>query len=207
MPNESAIEKKIRQFIDEVGYKELTTEQAKVYAAFTKTKGNPIRISTIDSEGTSVSFKMDPTKHGDGPQHILTKHYKGTIGRVTAIEILNMCEAIRNGKKDYSGNCVYYEYTKKYSGVMHTIFIKIGTRDKYLKTFYSDRDYVEKKKGLTHPVCSPKGVHAKKRDLGDMIKPNKLSKPASSSPRWGRHRNSGRNAKLEKRGKNTKKTK
>ncbi len=87
-----------------------------------------------------------------------------------------MCEAIRKGKKDYSGNCVYYEYTKKYSGVMHTIFIKIGTRDKYLKTFYSDRDYVEKKKGSTHPVCSPKGVHAKKRDLGDMIKPNKLSK-------------------------------
>ena len=131
---------KINLFIDEVGTMEFTPEQAKIYAAFTKTKGRPISIRVSDPNNKIVSFKLDPTKRSDGPQHILLKHYNSRIGQVTALEIINMCEVIQMGKRDDSeASRLCYYLTKKENGVTYTLCLKLGKKDNYLKSFYSNR--------------------------------------------------------------------
>ena len=114
----------------------------KVYAAFTKTKGRPISIHVSDLNNRIVSFKLDPTKRSDGPQHILLKHYNSRIGQVTALEIINMCEVIQMGERDDSeASRLCYYLTKKENGITYTLCLKIGKKDNYLKSFYSNRKF------------------------------------------------------------------
>lgn len=138
MATETPIEKKIRQFKAEVGDRELTTEQAKIYAAFTKTKGKAIKFTVTDKSGESFHFMIDPTKRGEGSQHVLMKHYKG-IGRVTAFEILNLCDVIRKGEKSYRDQCVNYKWKHSVNGVTFTTSVKISKSDHFFKSFYSNR--------------------------------------------------------------------
>lgn len=138
MANESPIEKKIRQFKAEVGDRELNAEQAKIYAAFTKAKGKAINFTVTDKYGKTFRFKMDPSKRGEGVQHVLLKHYKG-IGRVTALEILNLCEVIRKGDKSYRDQCVNYRWEHSVNGVTFTTSVKISKSDNFFKSFYSNR--------------------------------------------------------------------
>lgn len=135
------IEKKIEQFKKEAGPKEqYNIEQQKIYTAFTKNKGLPIRVDVVDCEGIHIKVAIDPTEE---VKKILLKHYQEKKGNVTAKEILNMFDVMRTGNKNFNqGN---YVYTKKYTrkGNVYFIVIKLfaNKKEAILKSFYSNEGY------------------------------------------------------------------
>ena len=134
----TAVEQKIAMFRSEVGSRELTEEQQRIYNVFTRTKGVS-RFTITDGYGDSVRFKVDPSKFSDGPQHILVKHYRGIEGRVTATEIINLCEVIRKGTRRKTSTHITYQLTKNVGGNRLILALKITRNDLVLKSFYSNR--------------------------------------------------------------------
>lgn len=134
----SFIDQKIAQFRAEIGNRTLSEEQQRIYNVFTRTKGVS-RFTMTDGYGDSVRFKVDPSKFSDGPQHILTKHYRGHEGRITATEIINMCEVIRKGTKRKTPTHITYKLAKNVGGNKLILALKITRNDLVLKSFYSNR--------------------------------------------------------------------
>lgn len=133
-----SIEDKIETFVKEVGCRALNDEQKRVYKIFTKTKGRPMRFSIIDQAGNTVSFNIYCDKKDCGTQHILMKHYKSAMGRVTAMEILNLCDIIRNGKRYKSNAYTVYKYKYIKRKVTYKVALRLTAKG-LLKSFYSDR--------------------------------------------------------------------
>lgn len=136
------IDEKIQQFIKEVGTRTLSFEQQKIYKAFTRTKGHPISFQITDKSGRIVKFAIDPSKNDDGPQHVLQKHYQGNVGRVTAIEILNMLDTIRYGDREpnsHPQNRIVYKLKKRLNNNIYTFCLKISNKKNIFKSFYSNR--------------------------------------------------------------------
>lgn len=132
------IEEKIEAFKKEVGDRQLTAEQQRIYKAFTRLKGKPITILVTDRTGKEVSFKIYSDKRDCGTRHILTKHYNTAEGRVTAMEILNLCDIVRKGESYKSRAYTVYKYYYKYGNVTLRATLRLSG-DGLLKSFYSDR--------------------------------------------------------------------
>lgn len=135
----SAIDRKIALFKAEVAGRHLTDEQQRIYNVFIRTKGAKSQLKAIDKNGREIRFTIDTTKTTEGTQHVLTKHYKGSIGRVTASEILNMLEVIRHGDRQTTPTHIVYRLTKQYNGTTYTMALKIARENLWFKSFYSDR--------------------------------------------------------------------
>lgn len=137
----ATIDDKIRQFKAEVGNRQLNAEQAKVYNAFTKTKGSATFINVTDKNGKKVRIKIDSTKRTTGSQKILMRHYNTNVGRVTAWEILNLCNVVKTGEPHPSG--IYIIYKKQFvrnGHLFHTVLrFTIDEKSAALKSFYSNR--------------------------------------------------------------------
>ena len=140
-PNDVLLSQKIKQFADEVGDKELTEEQKRIYKAFTKTKGAATNIYVTDSKGRNLNIKIYSNKFSNGVQHILMGHYKTTREYVTANEILNLCDVVRNGTPYKSGSYTVYKLSRRYGKVTIRTVLKISVEgnEAVLKSFYSDR--------------------------------------------------------------------
>ena len=140
MATETPIEKKIRQFKAEVCDRELTTEQAKIYAAFTKTNGKTINVHVTDCEGVNLKIALDSSTE---VKKILLKHYKTSDGTVTALQILNMFDLVRKGKKYFSQGNYVYSVKKVKNSVTYKTVIKIYSngKDAVLKSFHSTIGY------------------------------------------------------------------
>ena len=140
-PNDVLLSQKIKQFIAEVGDKELTEEQKRIYKAFTKTKGAATNIYVTDSQGRMLNVKIYSNKFSNGVQYILMGHYKTTREYVTANEILNLCDVIRKGRMYPSKGYTVYQLLHKYNNVTIRTVLKIDMNEKeaVLKSFYSNR--------------------------------------------------------------------
>lgn len=136
----ATIEDKIKQFKSEVGNKPLSTEQAKIYNAFTKVNGKKVAVSVIDCEGVVLKVTLIPSKE---VKKILLKHYRTSDGTVTANQILRMFDVVRTGSKRKSqGNVVYSKVFRK-NGVEYRTVVKIfpNGKDAVLKSFHSTIGY------------------------------------------------------------------
>lgn len=140
-PNDVLLSQKIKQFIAEVGEKELTPEQSCIYKAFTKTKGSATYIDVTTRKGKSFKVKIYSNKFSNGVQYILMGHYKTTREYVTANEILNLCDVIRKGEEYFSRGYTVYKLSHKYNNVTIRTVLKIDIKGKeaVLKSFHSDR--------------------------------------------------------------------
>lgn len=141
-PNqEEILKKKIAQFKAEVGNRKLTPEQKKIYAAFTKTKGRPTFIDVVDIYDESIKLKIISNSIDAGVQHILLRHYKTNIGRVTANEILNLTEIISKGRREKKRSYMVYSKIINDRGniVKEVVRISKDGKTATLKSFYSNR--------------------------------------------------------------------
>lgn len=141
MEQKELLSKKIAQFIAEVGDRELTQEQSKIFHAFTKTKGSVTYLNVTDCKGKSLRIKIYSDKFSNGTQHILLGHYKTRREYVTAMEILNLCDVIRNGELYKSRGYTVYRLLRHYGKVTIRTVLKINVNgnEAVLKSFYSDR--------------------------------------------------------------------
>lgn len=137
----SPIDEKIRLFKAEIGNRKLTEEQSKVYHAFTKKSGSMTYINVTDKSGKKVRIKIDSTKSSRGSQYILLRHYKTNYGRVTAFEILNLCNVVKFGEPYDSQGYIVYKMNVQQSGVIYRTTLKFSVENESaaLKSFYSDR--------------------------------------------------------------------
>lgn len=138
---EEILKKKIAQFKAEVGNRKLTPEQKKIYAAFTKTKGSSTFINVVDIYDDSIRLKIVSNSTDAGSQHILLKHYKTSIGRVTANEILNLTEIISKGRREKNRSYMVYSKIINNRGNIIKEVVRISKDGKtaMLKSFYSNR--------------------------------------------------------------------
>ena len=137
------------QFIDEVRVKVLKikgetdaltiktllpNEQSKIFHAFTTAKKD-IKIAVTDCKGVNLLITLDQQEIGK----ILIKHYKASDGTVTANEILQMFDIVRNGKKSFSYGNYVYSITKRKNGETYKTVVKIfpNGKDAVLKSFHS----------------------------------------------------------------------
>ncbi len=133
------IDEKIALFKAEVGDRDLTDEQKRVFETFCRTKGKLKSISTTDNSGTLITMKFPSDDENEGTQHVLLKHYKTNRGTVTAMEILNMMEVVRCGNREDDGNHIVY-WEEKYNGrIKYTFAVKVAKSGNIFKSFYSDR--------------------------------------------------------------------
>ncbi len=137
---QTTITSKIAQFVSEIGKRKLTQEQERIYNAFVFRRAKPYKFSVIDNYGNTIRFTLYTNKRDDGVIHILTKHYQGKIGRVTAFEILNFCDVIRKGEMSARNNEITYKLTK--CGTTYTLTVglkRTQTGENVLKSFYSNK--------------------------------------------------------------------
>lgn len=141
MEQKELLSKKIAQFIAEVGDRELTQEQGKIFHAFTKTKGSVTYLNVTDSKGKNLRIKIYSDKFSNGTQHILLGHYKTNRGYVTAMEILNLCDVVRKGNVYNRNGYTIYKLLHKYKNVTIRTVLKVNVNgnEAVLKSFYSDR--------------------------------------------------------------------
>ena len=137
------LEKKIVAFIREAGDKsKYTPEQQKIYTAFTKTSGSKIYLRVTDKFNVSYKLYM-PT--GYYLEKIMTKHYQGAKGMVTAFEILNLLDVIRTGDKYRDIDTGHWVYYKRYrrKGATYTAIVKIAKDgiNSHLLSFYTNIGY------------------------------------------------------------------
>ena len=135
------IDAKIALFIKEAGDKsKYNEEQQKIYTAFTKTKGKPIRFHVVDCEGVVLNVSIDPKTE---VVKILNKHFYENNGMIKTEHILKMFDVMRLGVKSYNnGNYVYRKrFTMK--GDVYFLVIKLyqNGKDAVLKSFYSNVGY------------------------------------------------------------------
>ncbi len=135
------IDDKIALFIKEAGDKsKYNVEQQKIYTAFTKTNGKPIRVQVVDCEGVKLNVSIDPKTE---VSKILKKHFYEANGTIKTQHILKMFDVMRSGKKAFNnGN---YVYRKKYvkNGEVYFLVIKLfqNGKDAILKSFHSNLGY------------------------------------------------------------------
>ena len=132
---------KIALFIKEAGDKsKYNEEQQKIYTAFTKTNGKPIRFQVVDCEGIILNVSIDPKTE---VAKILNKHFYESNGMVKTEHILKMFDVMRSGVKSYNkGNYVYRKrFTMK--GEVYFLVIKLfqNGKEAVLKSFYSNIGY------------------------------------------------------------------
>ena len=133
------IDDRIAQFRAEVGDRELTEEQNRVFETFCRTKGKLKRIYTTDSNGNFVTIMFPSDDENEGTQHVLLKHYKTNRGSVTALEILNLMDVVRNGAKGSDENHIIYSMEKFRGKIKFTIAVKVVKKGNIFKSFYSNR--------------------------------------------------------------------
>lgn len=135
------IDEKIALFKAEVGNRELSEEQSKVFNAFTKKKGASTYINVTDMDGKSLRIKIYSNKVSTGTQHILKNHYATKIHWVTAWEILNFCEVVECGTHYVSNGYIVYRIVKYCDDVKISTVLKFVEDNgvAVLKSFYSDR--------------------------------------------------------------------
>ena len=131
------IDDRIAQFRAEVGDRELTEEQNRVFETFCRTKGKLKRICTTDSNGDSITIMFPSDDENEGTQHVLLKHYKTNRGSVTALEILNLMDVVRNKGSDESH--IIYSMEKFRGKIKFTIAVKVVKKGNIFKSFYSNR--------------------------------------------------------------------
>lgn len=139
-PNLQSIEAKTAAFKSEVNYGNLNDEQKRIYNAFVFRRAKPYSFEVVDGYGNTVRFLLYTNKTDDGVLHIMGKHYRGQVGMVTASEILNLCDVIRNGRMKSDGQSITYTWErggKKY--VLVVGLKKSRTGQNILKSFYSNR--------------------------------------------------------------------
>ena len=136
------IDDRIAQFRTEVGDRELTEEQRKIFNAFTKKNGAATYLNVTDMDGKNVRIKIYSNKIKTGSQHILVNHFGTMIHWVTAWEILNLYEVVERGAHYISNGYVVYRMDTDYNGVKISTVLKF-VEDKgiaVLKSFYSNRE-------------------------------------------------------------------
>lgn len=92
---ETEHEKKIAQFIMEIGTADLNDEEEKIYEAFTATDGVK-KIQISDLFGLFNILKVIAYNYEYGSKHILIKHYGVRQDNVTASEIVKIGEIIKS---------------------------------------------------------------------------------------------------------------
>lgn len=136
----SILDTKTESFKKELDYSHLNDEQKRIYNAFVFRRAKPYRFAVIDAFGNTVRFILYTNKKDDGVLHILGKHYKGTIGNVTAFEIVNICDVIRKGEIISNGKSITYTLTMGSSVLKLVVGLKrSNTGENVLKSFYSNR--------------------------------------------------------------------
>ena len=133
------IDNRIAQFRAEVGDRKLTEEQNRVFETFCRTKGKLKRICTTDGNGDSVTIMFPSDDENEGTQHVLLKHYKTNRGSVTALEILNLMDVVRNGSMESDENHIVYSMEKYLGKIKFTIAVKVVKNGNIFKSFYSNR--------------------------------------------------------------------
>ncbi len=134
------LERITKKFIQEIGNKSLSAEQTRVYNAFVFRRRGVYNFCVDDKYGNTIRFVMYTNKRDDGVVHILKKHYNSNVGHVTAMEILNFLNVIRNGVVSIKQNNI--TYTMKKEGKNYSLIIglkKTGTEKNILKSFYSNK--------------------------------------------------------------------
>jgi predicted RNA methylase len=99
------LSERINQFIEELKGRNLTPEQQGIYNVFTR-KEKVYKIKDLKDVGEYVAVEGGRRKFG--AQHVLIKHYGTNIGPVTAEEILQIGEIIRDGKVEFDGDTRIY---------------------------------------------------------------------------------------------------
>lgn len=134
---------RISQFVAEVGDKELTEEQAKIFHAFTKVNGSKIYFQVEDCENVMLRICVSKSEKNK----ILLKHYCTNIGTITANDILEMFDIIRKGEKNFNNGNYVYSISKRKKGVTYKVVVKIFSngKDAVLKSFHSTIGYENRK--------------------------------------------------------------
>lgn len=134
------IEDKTKCFKQEIEYSKLNDEQKRIYNAFVYKRSKPYHFSVTDFYGNTVRFILYTNKKDDGVLHILSRHYKGNIGTVTAKEIVNICNVIRCGVMISNGKNI--SYTLKIGDSILKLIVGLKNNksgNNILKSFYSNR--------------------------------------------------------------------
>ena len=137
-PTADKLHRKIQEFIDEVRGQELTEEQRKIYSVFAGEQ-NVTEIKVQDILKIYDTFKVQKGNLYFGTRHILYKHYNARNSSVTANDILNMCEIIKDSMPmcDIKTRKHYYEVNQ--NGKQYKLVIdwkeKAGSAN--LITFYT----------------------------------------------------------------------
>lgn len=147
MEQKELLNKKIAQFIEEVGKAELTPEQSKIFHTFTKAK-KEIKFDITDCEGINLRIIIDPEHE---VRKILIKHYNTKNGTVTAKDIIKMFDVVRKGEKRFNDGNYVYSVTRQKNGVTYKTVIKIFSngKDAVLKSFHSTIGYEKRRKSKT----------------------------------------------------------
>lgn len=133
------LEGKIAEFRREIGDRELVGDEKTVFDAFCRTKGHDVHWEILDRQNRYVHLVVKFGRTSEGPAHILLKHYNEPVGRVTAIEILDMLHVVTEGRR-YDGHGHYeYRLKRKRGNVEYVLGVKIAKEGDILKSFYSNR--------------------------------------------------------------------
>ena len=140
IPNGNVIAKKTEEFKEEIDVQKLNNEQKRIYNAFVFRRAKPYHFSVTDAYGNTIRFSLYTNKKDDGVLHILQKHYNGSVGMVTANEIVNFCDVIRYGEIYPQKDRITYFWKKGNSVFRLTVGLKkSNTGENILKSFYSNR--------------------------------------------------------------------
>ena len=136
----SIIDRKTEAFKRELNYDKLNDEQKRIYNAFVFRRAKPYKFSVNDAYGNTIRFNLYTTKRDDGVLHIMGKHYMGTIGSVTAKEIVGFCDVIRYGEITSNGTNIIYTLQRGRNVLRLIVALKKSkTGVNVLKSFYSNR--------------------------------------------------------------------
>ena len=134
------LDKITQNFINEIGDIQLNEEQRRIYNAFVYRRRKPYKFSVTDKYDNTIRFILPTNNTREGVVHILIKHYNGMLGKVSANEILNFVDIIRNGNLTVGNNTMTYIH--KSNGVNYSLIvgIKETPASNILKSFYSDKN-------------------------------------------------------------------
>ena len=138
----SVIAKKTEDFKKEINIEKLNEEQQRIYNAFVFRRAKPYHFAVTDAYGNTIRFLLYTNKTDEGVLHILEKHYNGSVGMVTAKEIVNLCDVIRYGEIDSrtGKDKITYFLEKGNHAFRLTVGLKkSNTGENILKSFYSNR--------------------------------------------------------------------
>ncbi len=137
---ETEHEKKIAQFIMEIGGRELTNEESDIYEAFTETDSVKT-IQMTDLLGMFNILKIVAHNYEFGSKHILIKHFGVKQDYVTAGEIVKIGDIIKSVEPhvEEGGKRHIYECVK--NNIRYRVVIDINRKSKtgVLITFYTNR--------------------------------------------------------------------